>query len=366
MLWATVDLLDGHALQTLMREARVGAVVHSGAISGPMVAAGDPHQVMSVNVTGTLNVAEAALRTGVERVVALSSAGVYGVQSTLDPVREDAPLNASDIYGASKIAAETILRAYRHDHGLPVVALRPSSVYGPGRTTACFIRDMIEHARRGDPLPLAPEGACRRQFVHVDDVVAAILGALNAPRLDDFAFNVSGGTWLSEQEIAAQAAPVLPGLQIASDRRPSALSRWRDGAARYGSCAGCIWFFALRPPRGRHRLLCRGASVSPRASSPPLASSLLSLDRSLARPSSGRGPGPAQRRREEPMTQMRSLVSVAMAAAAALALHVLPAQADAGKCEPDKACHKISRPGRQDDPHWTGRGKPTLQLSRSQ
>ena len=78
MLWATVDLLDGHALQTLMREARVGAVVHSGAISGPMVAAGDPHQVISVNVTGTLNVAEAALRTGVERVVALSSAGVYG------------------------------------------------------------------------------------------------------------------------------------------------------------------------------------------------------------------------------------------------------------------------------------------------
>jgi nucleoside-diphosphate-sugar epimerase len=218
--WVTADLLDGPALLTLMREARVGAVVHSGAISGPMVAAGDPHKVVSVNVTGTLNVAEAALRAGVERVVALSSAGVYGAQSTLDPVREDAPLNAVDIYGASKIAAETILRAYRYDHGLPAVALRPSSVYGPGRTTACFIRDMIEHAQRGDPLPLAPEGACRRQVVHVDDVVAAILGALKAPRLDDLAFNVSGGTWLSEREIAAQAAPVLPGLQIGETDAP--------------------------------------------------------------------------------------------------------------------------------------------------
>jgi UDP-glucuronate 4-epimerase len=201
-----------------MREARVGAVVHSGAISGPMVAAGDPHKVVSVNVIGTLNVAEAALGTGVDRLVALSSAGVYGAQSTPDPVREDALLNATDIYGASKIAAETVLRAYRHDHRLPAVALRPSSVYGPGRTNACLIRDMIEHARRGDPLPLAPEGACRRQFVHVDDVVAAILGALNAPHLDDFAFNVSGGTWLSEQEIAAQA---LPGLQIAQTDAPA-------------------------------------------------------------------------------------------------------------------------------------------------
>jgi nucleoside-diphosphate-sugar epimerase len=219
--WATVNLLDGPALGALMREAKVGAIVHAGAISGPMVAAGDPHQVMSVNVGGALNIAEAALRTGVERLIALSSAGVYGAQATLDLVPEDAPLSATDIYGASKIAAETVLRAYRHDHSLPAIVLRPSSVYGPGRTTACFIRDMIDHARRGDLLALAPEGACRRQFVHVDDVVAAILGALNAPRFDHFAFNVSGGTWLSEQEIAARAAPVLPGLRIASIAAPA-------------------------------------------------------------------------------------------------------------------------------------------------
>jgi UDP-glucuronate 4-epimerase len=220
--WVTVDLMDAPALVALMRDARVSAVVHAGAISGPMVAAGDPHQVMSVNVGGALNIAEAALRAGVERLIALSSAGVYGPQATLDPVREDTPLNATDVYGASKIAAETVLRAYRHDHGLPAIALRPSSVYGPGRMTACFIRDMIDHARRGDPLALAPEGACRRQFVHVDDVVAAILGALNAPRCDHFAFNVGGGTWLSEQEVVAVAAPVLQGLRIAST----------DGAAR--------------------------------------------------------------------------------------------------------------------------------------
>jgi UDP-glucuronate 4-epimerase len=219
--WVTVDLMDGPALTALMRDAKVVAVVHAGAISGPMVAAGDPHQVMSVNVGGALNIAEAALRTGVARLIALSSAGVYGAQASLDPVPEDAPLNAADIYGASKIAAETVLRAYRHDHGLPAIALRPSSVYGPGRITACFIRDMIDHARRGDPLALAPAGASRRQFVHVDDVVAALMGALNAPLPEHFAFNVSGGTWLSEREIAALAAPGLPGLRIASIAAPA-------------------------------------------------------------------------------------------------------------------------------------------------
>lgn len=56
--------------------------------------------------------------------------------------------------------------------------------------------------------------------MRVDDVVAAILGALSAPRLDHFAFNVSGGAWLSEREVVAQATPVLPGLQIASVAAP--------------------------------------------------------------------------------------------------------------------------------------------------
>ena len=79
--WVTVDLTDAPSLLALMRDAQVRAVVHAGAISGPMVAAGNPHQVMSVNVGGTLNIAEAALRTGVERLIALSSAGVYGPQA---------------------------------------------------------------------------------------------------------------------------------------------------------------------------------------------------------------------------------------------------------------------------------------------
>ena len=56
------------------------------------------------------------------------------------------------------------------------------------------------------PLALAPDGACRRQFVHVDDVVAAIIGALTAPFPEDFAFNLGGGTWLTEQEVVGAGA----------------------------------------------------------------------------------------------------------------------------------------------------------------
>ena len=188
-------------------------------------------------------------------------------------VPDTRPLNASDIYGASKIAAETVFRAYRRDHGLPAIALRPSSVYGPGRITACFIRDMIDRARRGDPLALAPVGACRRQFVHVDDVVAAIMGALNAPRLDHFAFNVSGGTWLSEQEIVALAAPGLPGLRIVSiDGEMGPLDTARAQAP----------LVILRPfPSRRASPPTPPPSARARAARLPLASSLLSFVRSF-------------------------------------------------------------------------------------
>jgi UDP-glucose 4-epimerase/UDP-glucuronate 4-epimerase len=214
--FVAVDLLDAVALQKLVGSERVGRIVHCGAISGQMVAPGDPWLVMAVNVAGTLNLAEAARRAGVARFVAMSSVAVYGDQPTLAPVTESTPLRAVDVYGASKVAAEAVLRGYRQEHGLPVVALRASSIYGPGRRTACFIRELLESAKAGRPVSVSDDPVCRRQFVHVDDVVAALALALRAEPLPDFAYNISGGVWLTELAVAA----AVPGLRIVDRRAP--------------------------------------------------------------------------------------------------------------------------------------------------
>jgi UDP-glucuronate 4-epimerase len=124
------DLTNQTAMALLLSHA-VDTVIHCGAISGPMVAADNPHLVIAVNVGGALNLAEAARKAGVTRFIAMSSVSVYGDQKTLDPVTETTPLNATDVYGASKIAMETVLRAYRYDLGLPAIVLRLASVYGP-------------------------------------------------------------------------------------------------------------------------------------------------------------------------------------------------------------------------------------------
>ncbi|MDI1342768.1 MAG: NAD(P)-dependent oxidoreductase [Pseudolabrys sp.] len=217
----TIDLSDRPALAALHQQHAVHTVIHCGAISGPMVAADDPHRVLATNVGGTLNLAEAARKAGVRRFVALSSVSVYGDQTSLDPVTEAAPLNAIDVYGASKIAMEAVLRAYRYDLGLPAFVLRLASVYGPGRQTDCFIRDLIRNAADGSEMSLSPEEGFRRQFVHIDDVVHAIVRAAATGTVADFAYNIGGGEWLTEREVAALAALSLPHLRISAVPAPA-------------------------------------------------------------------------------------------------------------------------------------------------
>ena len=214
------DLTNQTAMAALLRSHAVDTVIHCGAISGPMVAADDPHLVAAVNVGGTLNLAEAARKAGVSRFLALSSTSVYGLQATLNPVTEDAPLNATDVYGASKIAMEAILRAYRYDLGVPTIVLRIASVYGPGRTTDCFIRDLIRSAAAGTAIRLFDEGGFRRQIIHIDDVARGIVQSISAKVWNDFAYNIGGGEWLTERELAALAARILPRLQVAAVPAP--------------------------------------------------------------------------------------------------------------------------------------------------
>jgi UDP-glucuronate 4-epimerase len=215
------DLTNKAAMAALLRSHAVDTVIHCGAISGPMVAADDPHLVAEVNVGGTLNLAEAARKAGVTRFLALSSTSVYGVQATLNPVTEDTPLNSTDIYGTSKIAMEAILRAYRCDLGMPTIVLRIASVYGPRRTTDCFIRDLIQSAAAGTAISLFDEGGFRRQFIHIDDVTRGIVQSISAACWNDFAYNIGGGEWLTERELAALAARILPRLQVAAVPAPT-------------------------------------------------------------------------------------------------------------------------------------------------
>ncbi|MBS7539173.1 NAD-dependent epimerase/dehydratase family protein [Ancylobacter lacus] len=222
-----LDLRDRAAVVALLAAQRPELVVHGGAISGAMLATDDPARMFDVNVAGTLNVAEAMRRAGVSRLVFLSSNAVYAPAPTRDPVGEDAPLGAADAYGASKLAAESVLRAYAESHGIATLALRISSVFGPGRVTPYLVSQTLEAARRGVPIEVTDARSNMRQFVHVQDVVRAVVRAVDAVRPGFTPVNITGGTYLSEEEVVRLLlAPVgVPPLTVIASR-----GRHDDGA----------------------------------------------------------------------------------------------------------------------------------------
>ncbi len=211
---AEADICDAHALYGTLAAHRCTAVVHCGAVSGPMLAKGEPERLMRTNVSGTLAVLEAARRLGLRRVVFCSSLMVYGANDGA-ALAEDAPLRARDTYGASKVAAEAIVTAYAAEHGLDAVSARLAWVYGPRRQTACGIRRMLEDALAGRPTRFGSGGRAMRQYVHVDDVAAALHALLDASGVAGRAYNVSGGDYRPFPAVADLVRAMFPAADIA-------------------------------------------------------------------------------------------------------------------------------------------------------
>ena len=199
-------------------------IVHAGAISGPMLLLDDPFSIARTNVDGALAVFEAARRSGVRRLVWLSSIAVYGDQPTLDPVPETASPNPRSFYGHTKVAGEAMLRAYNALYGLDAVALRLSSVYGVRRQTACALTGVIQAGLHGRAATVPADGSSFRQYIHVEDAASAVISALAAEHLPRLVYNITGNTYVTEAQIARMLRKLLPCLLI--EHGPAA---WNEG-----------------------------------------------------------------------------------------------------------------------------------------
>ncbi|QDV39702.1 NAD-dependent epimerase/dehydratase family protein [Tautonia plasticadhaerens] len=156
-----------------------------------------PRECVDVLVTGTLNVFEAAVATGVKKVVYASSASVYGAADEFPTSERQHPYNNRTLYGAAKLMNEGIARSYRDLHGLPSVGLRYFNVYGPrmdvtGAYTEVFIR-WLDCIDAGTPPQIHGDGSASMDFIYAGDIARANLLAMESDREDDV-FNVASGT----------------------------------------------------------------------------------------------------------------------------------------------------------------------------
>jgi UDP-glucose 4-epimerase len=197
------DICDVPLVQRL--SDGMDAVIHLAALRITACAA-EPRRAMEVMCDGSFNVIDAARQAGVKKVVAASTASVYGLATSF-PTREDHhPYNDNTWYGASKIMLEGLLRSYHAMHNLPYVALRYFNVYGPrmdlhGKYTEVMIRWM-ERIAAGQPPLIFGDGLQTMDFVYIDDVARANVLALQS-EVSNEVFNVASGTETSLKQMAA-------------------------------------------------------------------------------------------------------------------------------------------------------------------
>ncbi|ACB33662.1 NAD-dependent epimerase/dehydratase [Leptothrix cholodnii SP-6] len=203
------DICDAETV----RRATTGmdAVIHLAALRITACAA-DARRAMQVMCDGSFNVVEAAREAGVAKIVAASSASIYGMADSF-PTREDHhPYNNRTWYGASKVMLEGLLRSYHAMHALPYTAMRYFNVYGPrmdlhGQYTEVLIR-WIDRIDAGLPPLILGSGQQTMDFVYIDDVARANVLALRSDA-DDEVFNVASGVETSLNQLAAALLDVM-------------------------------------------------------------------------------------------------------------------------------------------------------------
>lgn len=203
VLFTRGDVTDRPKLWTLLQD--VDCVYHLAAKVSVPESVSYPREYNIINVGGTVSVMEAMRDVGVKRVVFTSSGSVYGDQNK-QPLTETTPPNPGSPYAVSKLAAEHYVRTIGALWGIETVSLRVFNAYGPGQPQPAAHPPVIPHfirqTVRGGTLVIYGRGEQTRDFVHVDDVVEAMVAAATAPTVDRRVINIGSGVETSILDLA--------------------------------------------------------------------------------------------------------------------------------------------------------------------
>ena len=224
----TGDVRD-HALVSRLMDG-IDVVFHQAAIRITQCAQ-EPRLAHEVLVDGTFNVVDAAANQGVRKVVAASSASVYGLAEDFPTRESHHPYGNDTLYGAAKAFNEGLLRSFHSMTGLDYVALRYFNVYGPrmdvhGLYTEVLVRWM-ERIAEGRPPLIYGDGSQTMDFIYVDDIARANLLAATAEVTDEV-FNVASGVETSLVELAENLLSVMASdlsVQFGPERAVNKVSR---------------------------------------------------------------------------------------------------------------------------------------------
>jgi len=193
----------------LVRQITTGVdcIVHLAANTGVGPSVEDPRLDMECNVTGTFNMLEAARLNSIEKFVFASSGAPAG--EVEPPIHEELPPHPVSPYGASKLAGEGYCSAYYRTFGIDTVCLRFGNVYGPrSKKKSSVVAKFIRQALAGSPCVIYGDGNQTRDFLHIKDLVRAVLLAMEKP-VGGETFQIATGKEKTVSEVAKIISDIL-------------------------------------------------------------------------------------------------------------------------------------------------------------
>ncbi len=203
-----LDIRNEKEIEAVFSKEKPSYVVHLAAKADTRDAVANPEEYLSVNITGTLRVLEAARKNEVIRTVLASSSSVYGndtVAPYVETASADRPISP---YGATKRAMELLAYSYHHNFQMPIVCLRYFNVYGERNRPTMVPYKWTEALLSGKEIELSGAGTRKRDYTYVGDVVRATILAMER-HLDFEILNIGNSNPLSLAELLAIFEKVL-------------------------------------------------------------------------------------------------------------------------------------------------------------
>lgn len=200
------DIMDAEAVSKAVSGADV--IVHLAANTGVAPSVDDPMSDCKTNVIGTLNLLEACRHSTTGRFVFASSGAPLGIQTP--PLHEEMAPHPASPYGASKLAGEGYCSAYYHCFGVETVVLRFGNVYGEGSGhKQSVVAKFIKRAFSGESLEIYGDGNQTRDFIHISDLIAAIIQSGTAANVGGETFQIATAQETTVSEMTKELLTVM-------------------------------------------------------------------------------------------------------------------------------------------------------------
>jgi nucleoside-diphosphate-sugar epimerase len=213
------DIIDGYRVNQLVEGMDI--VVHMAGPASVRKSFDNVSDYTLSHVVGTAAVLDACRKSGVGRLVYISSAEVYG-NTSQEMVDETCLTDARSPYAAAKIGAESLVKSFVYGHGLNAVILRPFSIYGPGISKQSVLGTIIEQARGGDAVVMADLRPVR-DYCHVHDLARAIISACTARSTFPCVVNIGTGIGTSVGDLCTMVLRIIQRdvpIRESKDKRP--------------------------------------------------------------------------------------------------------------------------------------------------